>query len=181
VKYFVTVNGEEHEVELALRQGSLEVSFDGQGLDVRYDEVDRLGQVGLFIGDRSYAVSIEGDSQAALVTVAGHLYQVELEDERERAARSAERERKGAGGDVKSIMPGVVVKLLTSAGESVASGEPLLILEAMKMQNEIQAPIDGVVTAVHVTEGTAVASGARLVTLAAREDSIRPDSPRPSE
>jgi len=174
MKYFVTVNGEEHEVELALRQGSLDVSFDGQVLDVRYDEVDRLGQVGLFIGDRSYAVSIEGDSHAALVTVAGHLYQVELEDERERAARSAERERQGAGGDVKSVMPGVVVKLLVSAGESIAKGEPLLILEAMKMQNEIQAPIDGTVTAVHVTEGTAVASGAKLVTLAAREDSHGP-------
>ena len=163
MKYYVTVNGEAHEVELKERSGELEVTYDGEPVDVRYDEVDRLGQVGLFLDQKSYAVSIEGDSTRAVVTVAGRLLEVELEDERERAAHQAERSRGGGGGVVKSVMPGVVVELLVSEGESVEKDQPLLILEAMKMQNEIGAPTAGVVQKLFVQEGEAVTSGAKLV------------------
>jgi biotin carboxyl carrier protein len=173
VKYFVTVNGAEHEVELSERLGELVVRYDGAPLQVRYEEVDRLGQVALHVGERAYAVSIEGDSSSANVTVAGHLYEVEIEDERERAAHRAERGGTSRTGQVKSVMPGVVVKLLVSAGESVAKGQPLLILEAMKMQNEILAPHAGRLDGVHVREGQAVTSGAHLLTLG-------PDEPGPA-
>lgn len=173
MKYFVTVNGAEHQVELQEVLGELCVSYDGQPLEVRFEEVDRLGQVALFVGgeggDKAYAVSIEGGASQAQVTVAGHLYSIQMEDERERAAHDAERTRQKGGGDLKSIMPGVVVKLLVQVGERVAKDQPLLILEAMKMQNEIAAPSDGTVTALHVREGQAVASGAKLVSLAAAE------------
>ena len=175
MKYFVSVNGSEHEVELSEVLGELRVSFDGRPLDVRYEEVDRLGQVALYVaesngeggGAKAYAVSIEGNATQAQVTVAGHLYQVALEDERERAAHDAERTRARGGGDLKSIMPGVVVKLLVREGDVVEKNQPLLILEAMKMQNEIAAPSAGKVQALHVREGQAVASGAKLVTLGA--------------
>ncbi len=166
MKYFVTVNGEEHEVELTERLGQLDVFYDGKRLEARYEEVDRLGQVGLFLGERTYAVSIEGDSNRSLVTVAGHLYDVEIEDEREYAAHQAERERGKRGGALKSVMPGVVIRLLVSEGEVVEKGQALLILEAMKMQNEIAAPSAGKVTKIHVSERQAVASGALLLTMA---------------
>jgi biotin carboxyl carrier protein len=167
MKYFVTVNGEKHEVVLEERLGKLEVTYDGARVDARYEEIDRLGQVGLFLDERTYAVSIEGDSSRSLVTVAGHLYDVEIEDEREFAAHLADRERGKKGGVVKSVMPGVVVKLLVAEGEAVEQGRPLLILEAMKMQNEILAPAEGTVKRIHVSERQAVASGAPLLTLAA--------------
>ena len=169
MKYFISVNGVDHEVDLQERLGELQVSFDGAPVEMSYDEVDQLGQVGLCLGERTYAVSIEGDHTAAAVTVAGHLYDVTIEDERERAARLAERERVGAGGDLNSVMPGVVVQLLVSEGEEVQEGQPLLILEAMKMQNEICAPAPGQVGRIHVEEGEAVASGAKLIFLKADE------------
>jgi len=173
MKYFVSVNGAEHVVELSEVMGELRVRYDGRELEARYDEVDRLGQVALYLGggegDRAYAVSIEGGAAEVQVTVAGHLYQVVLEDERERAAHDAERTRTKGGGELKSIMPGVVIKLLVKAGDAVAKDQPLLILEAMKMQNEILAPAAGKVTALHVREGQAVASGAKLASLAAPE------------
>ncbi len=165
MKYFVSVNGEEHVVELSERLGRVEVRYDGDPTPVVCEEVDRLGQVALFLGDRSYAISIEGGAEECSVTVAGHLYQVRLEDERERAAHAAERERQKKGGDVKSVMPGVVVQVLVKEGDAVNAGQPLLILEAMKMQNEIEAPTDGVVKRVFVSQGDAVASGAKLVAL----------------
>ena len=169
MKYFVTVDGQEHEVELVERLGRLEIRFDGEPVDARYEEVDRLGQLAFYDGQRSYGVSIEGDSREALVNVAGHEYRVEIEDERERAARSADRSGGGRGGVVKSVMPGVVVDVLVEAGQAVEKGQSLLILEAMKMQNEIRAEQDGVVAGVHVSKGDAVGNGAKLVSLSALE------------
>ena len=62
-------------------------------------------------------------------------------------------------------MPGTIVNVMVSAGQSVKSGDVLLVLEAMKMENEIMAPRDGVVAGVHVTKGESVDSGKALVSL----------------
>ena len=113
----------------------------------------------------SDGLSIEGDETRAHITLAGHFYDVRLENERERAAHAADRAQNKGGGAVTATMPGVVVELLVKKGDAVVKGQPLLILSAMKMQNEIGAPIDGTVKEVHVTPGTAVSAGAKLVTL----------------
>lgn len=165
MKYFVTVEGTEHTVELVERLGRLEVQFDGEPVDVRYEEVDRLGQVAFYDGDRAFGVSIEGDQRESVVNVAGHEYRVEIEDERERAARSAVRADGGRGDVIKSVMPGVVVDLLVEAGQSIEKGQSLLILEAMKMQNEIRASQPGIVKAIHVSKGDAVGNGEKLITI----------------
>ena len=166
MRYFVTVNGRPHEVELVERLGRLEVDVDGKRLELSFDEVDDLGQYVVIRDGKSYALSIEGDEQRTSITIAGHLYDVALEDERERAAHAAERAAGKGGGAVTSVMPGVVVQVLVEPGRAVAKGEPLLVLSAMKMQNEIGAPADGVVREVHVAPGQTVAAGAKLVTLA---------------
>ena len=62
-------------------------------------------------------------------------------------------------------MPGKVTKLLVAAGERVAKGQPLAVLEAMKMESRFEAPRDGLVTAVHVREGDQVEEGAILLDL----------------
>lgn len=165
MKYSVTVNGRPLEVELVERLGRVHVKVGGREFDVQYDEVDELGQVVVNHGGRSYGLSIEGDANDVAITLAGHHYAVKLEDERERAARAAERAAGRGGGTVTSVMPGVVVEVLVKAGATIAKGEPLLILSAMKMQNEIGAPLDGTVKEVHVTPGTAVSAGAKLVTI----------------
>jgi biotin carboxyl carrier protein len=75
----------------------------------------------------------------------------------------------GTGGVVKALMPGRVVRVLVNKGDTVQRGAGLLILEAMKMENEIQAPIDGVVEAILVTSGDTVENGADLVHMSPRE------------
>lgn len=169
MKYFCNVNGNEHEVEVVERLGELHIQVNGEDVDFRFEETDRLGQVVLIFGGRSYAVSIEGDMSIVDITLAGHGYHVELENERERAARAAERSGSKGGGEVKAVMPGMVVRVLVSPGESVTKGSSLVVLEAMKMQNEITASADGVVDRVHVKEGEAVGAGTKLVTLRAPE------------
>ena len=71
----------------------------------------------------------------------------------------------GAGEPVAAPMPGTVLKINVSAGQSVKKGDVLVVLEAMKMENEIMAPKDGTVTAVMVQKGEAVDSGKALLTL----------------
>ena len=71
-----------------------------------------------------------------------------------------------AGGEtVESPMPGNVWKVLVSEGQAVKDGETLIILEAMKMENDIPAPCDGTVASLHVKEGDAVNGGDILVTI----------------
>jgi biotin carboxyl carrier protein len=62
-------------------------------------------------------------------------------------------------------MPGTVIRLLVKAGESVRARQPLVVLEAMKMETPLTSPYDAVVRAVHVEEGAAVTAGALLVEL----------------
>lgn len=63
----------------------------------------------------------------------------------------------------KAPMPGLVLKVLVEPGQRVSAGDPLLVLEAMKMENELRAPVDGLVAGVHVSEGDAVGKGALLI------------------
>ncbi len=167
MKYFVTINGRTREVQVVERLGALSIHVDGQPLDLHYEEVDNLGQVAILHAGKSYALSIEGNDSSLSAVIAGHLYAVEIEDERERAAHAAETSVAKGGGTIKSVMPGVVVKLLAKVGDSVEKGQPLLILEAMKMQNEIVAPGPGVVKSIHVAERDAVSAGTKLITLQA--------------
>ena len=72
-------------------------------------------------------------------------------------------ERKKKGARLKSQMPGKIVRVLVKAGDPVKKGQALLVMEAMKMENEIKSPQDGAVREVRVTEGQAVETGAELL------------------
>lgn len=66
---------------------------------------------------------------------------------------------------VKAVMPGRVVRILVEPGQEIRKGQSLLVIEAMKMENEITSPRDGKIAAVHVDEGRTVESGAELVSI----------------
>lgn len=165
MKYHVEVNGKVHEVAIVERLGELLIEVDGAPFDAAYTEVDDLGQVVVLHEGQSYALSIEGDENLASITLAGHHYDVVIEDERERAAHAAERAAGKSGGIVTAVMPGVVVEVLAKKGDAIEKGAPLLILSAMKMQNEIAATASGVVKEVFVSAGQAVAAGAKLASI----------------
>ena len=168
MKTFVQIGETTHEVEVKEQHGELQVTLQGEPCEVEYREADTHGQLILMHGGKSYAMSIEGTPHDIAITVAGYRYDCELEDERERAANLAAKAANKGGGLLKAVMPGVVKELLVKEGEEVAEGQPLLILEAMKMQNEIAAAGDGIVKIIHTTPGTAVAAGDKLITLSAK-------------
>ena len=134
-------------------------------MDLNYSEVDRHGQVTLQLDGRSFGASIEGTDSEVSVTLAGHSYQMQIEDEREHAAHVAERAASKGGGTIKAVMPGVVVETLVELGDEVVEGQPLLILEAMKMQNEVTAPIRGTVSSIHCEDGMSVEANVPLIVI----------------
>ncbi len=71
----------------------------------------------------------------------------------------------GAGKAVKSPLPGVILSVNVNVGDAVKAGQVVAVLEAMKMENEIQAESDGTVTAINVAKGDSVLEGAAIVTL----------------
>ena len=81
-------------------------------------------------------------------------------------ATAAPAKAAGAGRAVTAPLPGVIIEVSVSAGQTVKAGQKVAVLEAMKMENEIQAEKDGTVTAIHVAKGDSVLEGAKIVTIA---------------
>ena len=113
-----------------------------------------------------FEVTIEGEGKVWSATVEGKTFEIEIPD----AAPVAKKKRTGSGnkkksGTVSANIPGKVVTVEVSEGDSVTEGQVILILEAMKMQNEMQAPISGTVTVVHCEEGQAIEANIPLVVI----------------
>lgn len=134
------------------------------------------------INGNEYNVAVNSVSgRKADVTVNGASYQVELEDRQPASAVASAAPASapaagaaaskpasvpsGAGKAVKSPLPGVIISVNVNAGDAVKAGQVVAVLEAMKMENEIQAETDGTVTAVNVAKGDSVLEGAAIVTL----------------
>ncbi len=96
------------------------------------------------------------------IMMSGSRIEVEIVDPLALKRKSRE-DAEGEGGVVKALMPGRIVRVMVEAGQAVQKGTGLLILEAMKMENEIQAPVDGTVEEIFVKPGETVEGGAALV------------------
>ena len=108
---------------------------------------------------------MEGSPPDVGVVVNEQRFYARVESERARALAAVFGGRSGAQGDglVKSPMPGRVLKVLVKAGDEVVAGSPLVVVEAMKMENELSATKSGTVAEVFVAPGATVEGGAKLV------------------
>lgn len=126
----------------------------------------------LLINNRSYEVVVrrlepdDAGGQRYELLIAGRPYEVRLEDEREHALASlAGGVHEGGDQTVKAPMPGLVVNLPVTIGESVQRGQTVAVLEAMKMENDLGAPRAGIIKEIKVAQGQAVNQGQALVTI----------------
>ena len=127
--------------------------------------------VSFLLDNRSYDVDLEksGDLSDPLdgrlsVRVRGRVVRLNMLDERRHMMRqAAQAHLAGAAGAIESPMPGKVIKLLVDEGASVKRGDGVVVVEAMKMENELKAPADGVVSMIYVNEGEAVEAGQALL------------------
>ena len=123
------------------------------------------GVMRLANGERSMVALVEGTGSEWVVTLGGRRMAVTARTWRERIIAAAESEARAHGGpiEVKATLPGLVVLVSVEPGVEVAPGDPLLTIEAMKMENEVRAPRAGRIAEIAVAAGQAVATGTLLL------------------
>ena len=166
MKLIARIGNTGHELTLGpMGSSSSECMFEIDSVEGKAEgEAIGPGAYSILVGARSYEVKIEESGDEFVVAVDGRRFEVAIEDPRRAGAR-AERIDSASSGDIGSPMPGKVVRVLVSAGDEVQPGQGLLVVEAMKMQNEIKAPVAGKIKTVHVSEGSAVAAGEVMVVI----------------
>ena len=150
-------------VEWSGKGEEITATVDGRTRAVKLAEVEP-GVYSVLCEGESYTVRIARHAGAWIATADHHAFEFEIADPRD--ARNLAYGAGGAGRkNVTSPMPGKVVRVMVAAGDHVEQGQGLVVVEAMKMQNEMKSPKAGVVIAVNVTAGAGVAAGEVLVTL----------------
>lgn len=155
MKYITTIDGKEYTVEVIDEK---HVSVNGKILEVDFESVSGQPVYSLIIDGKSHEGYVYPNEENWQVLLRGRLYQASVEDERERRLRTA-----GGGGimeggefHLKAPMPGMIVAIPITEGDVVKKGQVLLILESMKMQNELKAPKDGTVHRIRIKVGETV-------------------------
>lgn len=162
MKYFVTIGGR----TLELLVDGETVQIDGQTVQAHLSLIPGTPLRQLFLGHESYAVAIEpGGRGVWSIGFHGVVHRAEVVDERTRHIQglTAQGPGKRGGGVLRAPMPGLVLRIQVEPGQTVAAGQPVIALEAMKMENELRALESGVVRAIRVDPGQAVEKGALLV------------------
>lgn len=155
MRYVSTVNDKEFIVEI---MDENHISVDGKTLEVDFISIAGQPVYSLLIGGKSFEAYVYPGEDDLQVLLGGNSFSIKVEDEREKRLRAA------AGSMVsdnvefhlRSPMPGMVVAMPVSEGEKVSKGQVLVILESMKMQNELKSPRDGILSRVKVKVGDSV-------------------------
>jgi len=169
VRYFVSLDPASsdpptHVDVVELPSGQLDVKIGGKPVKVDVMAVgDRLNVI---VDGRVVDLTVEGAPPEVGVIASGRRAYVRVESERMRSAEQAKRTKSGDGEKlVRSPMPGRVVRVLVVKGDAVTAGQPVIVVEAMKMENEVRAKAAATVVEVHVSTGDTVEGNAKLVTL----------------
>ncbi len=171
MKRTLILGKEQHDVELVRQDGVITLTWNGEAQPVDLVEVEP-GCWSVIIGGRSIDVRLDTakhpdpDVHAYRTMLYDGAYEFALQDPR-KALLAAAGGAAAAGGTLTAPMPGKVVKVLVKEGDTVAEGQTLLILEAMKMQNEYKSPSAGAVSKVHVGEGSTVETASPMLELKA--------------
>ncbi|MDZ7291340.1 MAG: biotin/lipoyl-binding protein [candidate division KSB1 bacterium] len=166
MRYLVRIGDQEFTISELDRNLGL-ARINGQLVHFDFQHV-RGSLYSLIIDSKVFTAHLEGDGSVAEIQCGPHLWRAEVDDERTALLRQLARSDTLAAGtfEIKAPMPGLVVRLPVQKGEAVKKGQSLVVIEAMKMENDIKSPADGYVATIHVSERTAVEKNAPLVTLA---------------
>ncbi|MCL4393881.1 MAG: acetyl-CoA carboxylase biotin carboxyl carrier protein subunit [Chloroflexi bacterium] len=162
MKYTALINDKAYTIEIGANNTVL---INGEARSVDFRSIDGTTLFSLLMDNQSWEVLVERTGDEYRVVIDGELHVVDVQDERTRKLAKAEGKTAPATGEVhiKAPMPGLVRGVSVSVGDSVAARQRIVVLEAMKMQNELRSPRAGIVKEVRVQEGEAVNQGQVLV------------------
>ena len=169
MKYLATVNETTFEVDI--NEDSY-VIVDGQRYEIDFRAVGNGPLYSLLIGGNSYEGHIEGTDDGWQVLHKGDLYMVEIEDERSQRLMKLGGAGIATKGDyyLKAPMPGLVVSVPVKEGQEIRQGDILVVLESMKMQNELKSPRDGTILRIQVNPEDTIQQDAVLLVLSPSDD-----------
>jgi acetyl/propionyl-CoA carboxylase alpha subunit len=164
MKYVATINERQFIVEIIDEK---HVILDGQPVEIDFQSVHGQPVYSLLIEGRSYEAYVNESEDLWQVLLLGDLYTTQVEDEREKRLKAAAGFQAEGGGEfhLKAPMPGLIVAIPVKEGQEVVKGDVLLILESMKMQNELRSPKDGTVVRIKVKEGDSIEGKATLLSV----------------
>ncbi len=166
MKYVTTINDKTYVIEI---NDDERVIVDGVEYAIDFESVSGQPVYSLLLDGRSYEAYVyeSEDANDWQVLIRGDLFTAVVEDEREKRLRAAAGVASTAGGEfnLKAPMPGLIVAVPVSEGQVVHQGDILVVLESMKMQNELKSPREGTVTRIKAKVGDNVEHNQILITV----------------
>jgi len=168
IRYYVTLRDQERTVDVTEHEdGRVDVELDGRAVEADLTPLT-ASLYSLVLDGHSREMVLERDGSRVFVYLDGERIETTVYDEVSRALVQAAGGAGSGAAEVCAPMPGVVVGIPVAVGDEIRSGQAVVVVEAMKMQNELAAEIDGVVTEIAVAVGDTVGGGDVLVRLEAK-------------
>jgi len=169
MKYIVSADETKHAIEILETGDGLKVVLEGKELDVDFASAGDGALYSLIIDGESYRTVISHKQSLHSVYTRGYRFEYRVEDEKTYQMRAVIGESEAESGKqvIKAPMPGLVTKLLVAEGDPIKKGQGVVIIEAMKMENELKAKADGSVERLHVKEGENVEKNQTLIEVTA--------------
>jgi biotin carboxyl carrier protein len=166
LKLRVDFGGEAFSLEFRQESGATEYTLSGAFAESGQASIAAMapGVFSVLLGTRSFTVAVARRGSELEVWAGGCRHFLELADPRDRAGKA---DRVSASGpvEIRAQMPGKIIKVLVERESVVELGQGVIIVEAMKMQNEMKSPKNGVVRKIHAAEGSTVAAGETLMVI----------------
>jgi len=155
MKYVATINDKQFEIEVV---DDRHIRVGDRLLEIDFQCVSGQPVFSLIVDGQSHESYVYHTEDEWQVLLRGHQFQVQVEDEREKRLKAAAGGGITEGGEfhLKAPMPGLVVAIPIEEGQEIKKGQVLIILESMKMQNELKSPRDGIVSSIKVKPGESV-------------------------
>jgi acetyl/propionyl-CoA carboxylase alpha subunit len=163
-RYYATIRGVEYVIEI---NSENKVTINGTPRSIDYQSLKQGSSCSLLVDGKLYEPMVYEENGGWEIIIKGNRYTVQIEDERERLLRLASGGASHQQGRyiLTSPMPGLVIDIPVKEGDQVSAGDVLVILESMKMQNELTAPRDGIVTQIQASVNDNVERKENLMTL----------------
>ena len=164
-RFIAKINDQDVEFTVQKQEnGKLLVEIDGKETEL---DVKKLSdsQYSVLQGEESHDVAVISSDTQWQSFIGDKKVQFTLKDEKQIRREQSSGGTGEASGDVIAPMPGKVVEVEVKEGDPVTKGQGIIIVEAMKMQNEFKAPIDGIIQSIHVNPGDAIEGGTGMVSI----------------
>ena len=160
-------NNEQHEIELTQNGSNLTAEIDGKKYEIEASELEPNVYL-LKHENKIFQIFVAPNnkpSEPFAVTVGNHNFEIKIFNPKRLRGTGAESGQSEGASEIKTAMPGKVVRVLAEVGAEIKQGDGVIIVEAMKMQNEMKSPKDGVIKEIRFAEGATVNAGDILVVI----------------